>query len=136
MRFAIAVMTVLLVPLGCERSSSSIGLSELMEVSFTEVGSGGLISVAATLPPGMDAQAVADAALRYLRSNPSQLDYVVPPWARLDPMNPRGRDSWAYVVADIKGIDFLLPMRESEERRDKRIADLIAEIDRLGTSRK
>ncbi len=116
---------------GCTPASRSVCWRDLGEVGWQSVGSHVWLSPVPLLPPGSDRERYAQAAERYLRSDPAVLDRLLPEPFDVgikEPMPPRGRDVWAGFVADVRGVGFLLLRSESVEDRDERIERLLSDI--------
>ena len=84
-------------------------------------------------PPQFDKEAFASDLAWYLRHAPEALDQNQ--FMQAGKIQPRGRDLWAFILADLKGVPFSVPEVESHQERDRRIEDLLGAIE-CGTSGK
>ena len=121
--------------LGCGSAARPEFLDDNI-VRMDSLGVSGMLGVGAELDSGVDEVKFALEIERYLRKCPGALK------SRLDqPGNVfgsivRGRDAWAYVLADMKRLEhFFLFSSESMEQREAKIDDLLRVVGFLNQGR-
>ena len=130
MRAVILMSAVSLALGGCVERRYRAEYSWLYEVVLIQTGGAGLVSVGAELPPEVDKQEFAAMLMWHLRKDAAALDsqYDAGGTWRTSPTDPRGRDIWAAVLADLKGIPFCVYQDESQDERDRRLERLLQTI--------
>jgi len=132
MRYMYAVLVAALVMCGCAEARPNLPISLLWSVQVAMIGTHDLLPWSVRVLPWIDEKDIADIIVWHLRHDPAALDKadvnIFYDMVRATPAEPRGRDHWACVAADLKGVPFLLFGHEPEEIRDKRIARLLRAI--------